>query len=285
MEPLEPRAAPETTSLLMLYCREIGQVKLLSREEEAELFRCVQQGDAAAREALIKANLRLVVHLARDYEGRGVPLLDLISEGNLGLMKAVDRYDPAKGAKLSVYASFWIHQQMRRSLYNHARTVRVPVNVHAQLRSVNSASVRLQETLGRLPTNEEIAHDIGLSAERLHLTRTALGPTVPLDAPLGDRDDFTAAETIADEHATPPDEALAQASTLESLRRFFGELNAREQLVLGARFGMEGEGENTLDEIGIQMGVSRERVRQIQNDALAKLRKRILDQEEPRLAR
>ena len=277
-KPWEAGTASETTPVLMLYCREIGQVKLLEREEEMELLRRAQQGDAAAREQLIKANLRLVVHLAREFEGRGVPLLDLISEGNIGLMRAVDRYDLAKGAKLSVYAAFWIHQRMRRALYRHARLVRVPAYVHARLRAVASASDRLQGTLGRQPSPQELARETGLSARRLHRLREALGSTVSLDAPIGNREGATIAEAVADEQATPPDEALAQAARLEALRQSF------EQLVLRSRFGMEGGAESTLDQIGIQIGLCRERVRRIQNEALAKLRKRLTEQDRPRLA-
>ena len=284
-ERFERAAAPETTALLTLYCREIGQVDLLSREEETDLLRRAQQGDAAAREQLIKANLRLVVRLAHEYEGRGLPLLDLISEGNIGLMKAVDHYDSAKGAKLSVYASFWIHQRMRRTLYDHGRTVRVPVHVHAKLRTLNSASTRLQQTLGRLPTNQEIAQETGQQAEGLQLLRDAFSPTVSLDEPMGDPDSKTVAETVADEQAIPPDEALAQDAQMESLEQSFALLSLREQLVLRSRFGMEGGMELTLDEIGDQLGLCRERVRQIQKDALGKLRQRLLELERPRFAR
>lgn len=204
-EPPEPLAVREAPSLLTLYIREIGHLRLLPREEEADLARRVQQGDEAAREKLIKANLRLVVFIARDYEGRGVALLDLISEGNIGLMKAVDRYDPDKGAKLTVYASFWIQQRMRLAVYHHGRTIRVPAEAQFKLHAANTASVRLHEALGRPPTNQEIAAEIGVPAARLGMMLDVVRATVPLDQRMGEQGWETVAETVADAQAIPPD--------------------------------------------------------------------------------
>jgi len=278
-ESFPPYALHEGASLLTLYCREIGRLEMLPREEEAELARQVRQGDEAAREKLIKANLRLVVYLAHEYEGRGVALLDLISEGNIGLMKAVDRYDPAKGAKLSGYATYWIQQRMRLSVYNHGRTIRVPIEAQFKVRAAQRASVRLHEALGRPPRNQEIAEAIGVSWDWLEMMFEAMRFPVPLDEAVGDRDGSTVAELVADELAIPPDEAMAQANSLAALRQALGRLSSRERSVLRDRFGLEGTEERTLEEIGYQFGLTRERVRQIQSRALAKLRRCLLEQE------
>jgi RNA polymerase primary sigma factor len=277
-EPVDPH---ETVSALTLYMREIGQFKLLSREEEVALARRVRAGDEAAREEMIKSNLRLVVKIARDFDGLGLPLLDLISEGNIGLMKAVDRYEPAKGAKLSVYASYWIKQRICRALSNLARTIRVPVYAQDQLQIVQAASLRLQEQLGRDPTNDEITQEVGLPAGRVQRVREALQAPISLDEPLDDQRRESVAETVADEHATTPDEALAQATGMQRLWQFIAQLSTREQIILRARFGLEGGEESTLNDISQQLGLVRERVRQIQNTALAKLRKKFQQPECP----
>lgn len=274
----------QQASLLALYCQEIGQFNLLSREEETNLARRVQAGDAAAREAMINANLRLVVWIARGFEGMGLPLLDLISEGNIGLMRAVDRYDPDKGAKISVYASFWIKQCIRRALCDHGRTIRVPVHLHEKLQTVYSTFVRLKDLLGREPSTDEIAQEVGLPAHRVQRIREAMQVTVSLDQVLHDREGKSIAETVADERAFAPDEALARATGLEQLRECLGELDEREQSILRARFGLEGEDESTFDKVGRQLRLTRERIRQIQNAALAKLRRKLEEREQPFLA-
>jgi RNA polymerase primary sigma factor len=277
--PLVPAPCDETASVLMLYARDIGQFELLSREEEAALARRVRQGDAAAREKMIQANLRLVVKIARGFDGLGVPLLDLISEGNIGLMKAVDRYDPAKGAKVSVYASFWIKHRIRRALSDHGRTIRVSAYAQDKLQTVLAVRVRLQVLLGRDPTNDEIAQEAGMPVARVQSMREAAQAVVSLDEALDDRGERSVADTVADEQAIAPDEAAAQAAGLQQLHQFIGQLNAREQRILRWRFGLEGEQEATLVEIGQQLGLTRERVRQIQNSALAKLRKKLKELE------
>jgi RNA polymerase primary sigma factor len=275
-EPVGPR---EKASALTLYIREIRQIPLLQREEEAALARRAQAGDAAAREVLIKANLRLVVKIARDFGGLGLPLLDLISDGNIGLMKAVDRYDPAKGAKLSVYASFWIKQHMRRALSNSSRTIRVPVSAQDKFYATRSVFFRLQELLGRDPACDEIGLEVGVPAAWVRSMREAMQNTISLDTAMEDRGERPLVETIADEHCPAPDETLAQASRLERLWHFIDQLDRRERIVLRSRFGLEGEEETTLRDIGRQLGLTHERVRQIQNSALTKLRRRLLDQE------
>ena len=259
----KPVTGDEMASVLTLYLREIGQVKLLAREEEVAPAQRIQEGDEAAREAMIKANLRLVVRIAHDYEGMGLPLLDLISEGNIGLMKAVDRYDLAKGAKLSVYASTWIKQRIRRALSNDARTVRVPVHLQDASRHIRAATLRLQGLLGRDPTSEEIAQESGLPAARARKIRQAMQVTISLDEPIDDRQERTFAETIADEGVSNPYEALAHTTHLQHVAEFFGKLSRREQTILRSRFGLEGEAEATLEEVGRQLGLTRERVRQM----------------------
>jgi len=265
-------AALPTSSILRLYCREIGRFKVLTREEEVELALRVQHGDEAAREQMIMANLRLVVKIAFDFEGFGLPLLDLISEGNLGLMKAVDRYDPAKGAKLSVYASFWIKNYMRRALCNGVRTIRVPEHLRRDLLTVQHASLRLKELLGRDPTTHEIAQATGLRVDRAQRARDAAQPTVSLDRDLDEGNGSSFADTVADEHAIPPDEALARVAGLQQIEECIGKLDVRERAVLRIRFGLDGNPAGTLDATSKEVGLTREGVRLIQNRALAKLR-------------
>jgi RNA polymerase primary sigma factor len=260
---------------LTLYMREIGQVRLLSRDEEAALARRVQQGDPAAREKMIKANLRLVVKIAHDFESYGLPLLDLISEGNIGLMTAVERYNPAKGAKLSVYASFYIKQRIRRAISDQARTIRVPIYTQTKLQAINAVASRLQELLGHDPTDEEIADEAGLPVARVRRMRRAVQTPLSLDQTGHDRESQSVAETVADQSAIAPDEALASATVAELLQQSMRGLSEREKLILRCRFALDGEDEQTLDELSRQMGLTRERVRQIQNGALQKLRRQI----------
>jgi RNA polymerase primary sigma factor len=269
----------EPVSVLTLYMQEIGRVGLLTRQEEAELARRVQGGDGAAREQMIKANLRLVVKIARDFEHMGVPLLDLISEGNIGLMKAVERYDPNKGAKLSVYASFWIKQHMRRAIQEHGRTIRLPAYCQERLQAINLAALRLRELLGRDPTDEEIAFEVGLAAGKVRKAREAAQATVSLEEPLHGTDSLDLADTMADDNAVSPYETLAQSVALDQLHDLMEELSPRQKAVLRARFGLGGERERSLQEIGQEVGLTRERVRQIQNSALEKLRLLICQRE------
>src|SRR3989441_138586 len=186
---MEPETAPRESpsgDALQLYLREIGQVKLLAPEEEIVLARRIKRGDEQAREQMIKANLRLVVKIARDYEGLGLPLLDLVNEGNIGLMKGVERFDPKKGAKLSTYSSWWIKQAIKRALANQSKTIRLPVHVVDKVAHIRRAEVRLRETLDREPTDEEVADDLGLDPRRVRQYRQASRAPVSLDAPIGD---------------------------------------------------------------------------------------------------
>jgi RNA polymerase primary sigma factor len=258
-----------------LYLREVGQTKLLTLAEENELAARIKKGDRKARERMIKANLRLVVKIARGYEDYGMPLLDLINEGNMGLMKAVERFDPAKGAKLSTYSSWWIKQSIKRALANQSKTIRLPVHVVDKLFHMRQAGVKLQEVLGREPTDEELGDELGLSARKVAQLRTAAIRPASLEAPLGDDDTSRIGDVVGDENAETPYEQLEEKTNNTMLRELVATLDAREAEILRFRFGLDGDNEKTLEEVGLKFGVTRERIRQIQNVALAKLRRQI----------
>jgi RNA polymerase primary sigma factor len=267
-----------------LYAREIGQVPLLSTEEEASLSKRTRAGDAAAREQMIKANLRLVVKIAHDFEGYGMPLLDLISEGNLGLMKAVERYDPAKGAKLSTYAAFYIKQAMRRSIADHARLIRLPVYAQEKLLLISRAESRLRELLGRTPTDEEISDEVHLPPAKVRRLRAAALPPTSLDASQEEDGTNPVSEAVADESARAPDEELRQDDMANLMIELMQHLPPRELRIIRHRFGFEEGREKTLEEIGQEMGLTRERIRQLQNSALRRLRTRLQTRDAIRLA-
>ncbi len=290
--PLDPSVAPagegDTTrflqreaersdgdSAIKLYLREIGLVKLLTPQEEIDLAAKIKKGDKKAREHMIKANLRLVVKIARDYEGIGLPLLDLISEGNIGLMKAVERFDPAKGGKLSTYGSWWIKQSIKRALANQSKTIRLPVHLVDKISKMRRMSMKLQEIFGREPTDEELAAELGTTAARVSQMRTASIRPASLDAPVGEDDSNSYSEIVEDERATNPYDELEDKTVTGMLQEMVKHLDAREATILRFRFGLDGGAEKTLEEVGEKFGVTRERVRQIQNLALRKLRKMI----------
>jgi len=262
-------------SAIKLYLREIGQVKLLTPQEEIELAARIKKGDKKAREHMIKANLRLVVKIARDYDGIGLPLLDLISEGNIGLMKAVERFDPAKGGKLSTYGSWWIKQSIKRALANQSKTIRLPVHLVDKISKMRRMAMKLQELFGREPTDEELAAELGTTAARVGMMRTASIRPASLDAPVGDDDSNTYSEIVMDERAVSPYDDLEDKTVTGMLQDMVKHLDAREATILRYRFGLDGGTEKTLEEVGVKFGVTRERVRQIQNLALRKLRKMI----------
>jgi RNA polymerase primary sigma factor len=278
------RPAYDGDSAYTLYLREIGQTKLLTPQEEIALAKRIQKGDEAAREEMIKANLRLVVKIARDYEDFGLPLLDLINEGNIGLMKAVERFDPRKGAKLSTYGAWWIKQAIRRALANQSKTIRLPVHVGDKLLHMRRASMRLQEVLGREPTDEELAGELGITALRVAQLRTASARPASLDAPIGDDETNRFSEIVQDDKADTPYEQLEDKTNTDMIREMVGLLPDREATILRYRFGLEGDNEKTLEEVGEKFGVTRERIRQIQNIALNKLRKMIEKREAVQMA-
>jgi len=258
-----------------LYLREVGKSRLLTPDEEVELAARIKKGDKKARELMIKANLRLVVRIARDYEDYGMPLLDLISEGNIGLMRAVERFDPTKGAKLSTYSSWWIKQSIKRALANQSKTIRLPVHVVHKLFRMRQAAMKLHEALGREPLDEELSAEVGLSPAKIARFRNAaIGPT-SLEAPLGEGEDSAIAEIVKDEAASTPYEMLEEKTNATMLRGLVATLNPREAGILRCRFGLDGQRERTLDEVGRKFGVTRERIRQLQNLALRTLRTQI----------
>lgn len=269
------RSSYDGDTAIKLYLREIGQVKLLTPQEEIELAARIKKGDKKAREQMIKANLRLVVKIARDYEGIGLPLLDLISEGNIGLMKAVERFDPSKGGKLSTYGSWWIKQSIKRALANQSKTIRLPVHLVDKISKMRRTGMRLQEELGREPTDEELGEELGITASRVSQMRMAAIRPASLDAPIGDEDSNNFAEVVQDESADTPYEQLEEKTVTRMLQEMVKTLDPREATILRARFGLDGGPEKTLEEVGQKFGVTRERVRQIQNIALRKLRKMI----------
>jgi RNA polymerase primary sigma factor len=260
---------------IKLYLREIGQVKLLTPQEEIQLAARIKKGDKKAREQMIKANLRLVVKIARDYEGIGLPLLDLISEGNIGLMKAVERFDPKKGGKLSTYGSWWIKQSIKRALANQSKTIRLPVHLVDKISKMRRVAMKLQEAFGREPTDEELAGELDMTASRVRQMRLAAIRPASLDAPIGDDESNNFSELVEDENAATPYEDLEDKTVFAMLQDMVKHLDQREATILRYRFGLDGGMEKTLEEVGKKFGVTRERVRQIQNFALRKLRKMI----------
>ena len=260
---------------IKLYLREIGQVKLLTPQEEIVLAARIKRGDKKAREQMIKANLRLVVKIARDYEGIGLPLLDLISEGNIGLMKAVERFDPKKGGKLSTYGSWWIKQSIKRALANQSKTIRLPVHLVDKISKMRRVGMKLQEAFGREPTDEELAEELDMTPVRVRQMRLAAIRPASLDAPIGDDESNNFSEVVEDENAATPYEDLEDKTVFVMLQDMVKHLDEREATILRFRFGLDGGTEKTLEEVGKKFGVTRERVRQIQNLALRKLRKMI----------
>jgi RNA polymerase primary sigma factor len=274
----------ETRSSLDLYLREVGLVALLTVQEEIKLAARIKRGDAAAREQMIKANLRLVVKIAKDYDHLGLPLLDLINEGNIGLMKAVERFDPAKGAKLSTYSSWWIRQQIRRALADQAKTIRLPVHVVDKIYHLGRAELRLREVFGREATDEELAEELDVAPARVAQLRTVAIRPASLDAPLGDDDTSRLSDVVRDDNAENPYEEAEERADLNLVRELLPKLPRREEIILRHRFGLDGKNERTLEQIGSKLGLTRERIRQLQVIALDRLRKMMEQRDTMRLA-
>jgi RNA polymerase primary sigma factor len=267
-------AAPLERSNLQLYLQEIGKTPLLTIKEEVTLARRIRRGDKAARDHMITANLRLVVKIAHDYKDFGLPLLDLISEGNIGLIKAVERFDPRKGGKLSTYAAWWIKQSIKRALANQSKTIRLPVHLVDKISKMRRTAMALTEELGREPTDEELAMELQIPTSKVaHLKSVSVRPT-SLDAPIGeDGDSSTFGEIVGDENAISPFESLRERNMNADLKAMVDSLDPREAEIIRLRFGLEGANEMTLEEVGRKFKVTRERVRQLQNIALSKMRK------------
>lgn len=275
--------APADRSNLQLYLQEIGKTALLTIEEEVKLARRIRRGDKAARDHMISANLRLVVKIAMDYKDFGLPLLDLISEGNIGLIKAVERFDPRKGGKLSTYAAWWIKQSIKRALANQSKTIRLPVHLVDKISKMRKTAMKLTEEFGREPTDEEIAIELQVPTSRVaHLKSVSVRPA-SLDAPIGeDGDSGTFGEIVGDDNATSPFESLREKTRNSDLYDMIGSLEPREAEIIKYRFGLDGRDELTLEEVGAKFKVTRERVRQLQNIALSKMRKAIATHEHQR---
>jgi len=267
---------------MKVYMGEIGQIGLVSKTEEAELAEAIHCGNEEshdeARATLIKANLRLVVKIAHDFKGLGLPLLDLISEGNIGLMRAVEKFDPVKGAKFSSYAAWWIKQSMRRALANQSRTIRIPVQSAGKINKIKSIRLKLTEELGREPTDAEIAEHLDFSERTVAGLRLADLRTFSLHDPIQQGEEGEFQDIIPDRRAMTPDQILGDVESVKRLLTLLDELEDRERLILKMRFGLDGYRARTLEEVSQAIGRTRERVRQIQNQALVKLRILLADE-------
>jgi RNA polymerase primary sigma factor len=271
--PSEPIAHGERSNL-QLYLQEIGKTPLLTVGEEVTLARRIRRGDKAARDHMISANLRLVVKIAMDYKDFGLPLLDLISEGNIGLIKAVERFDPRKGGKLSTYAAWWIKQSIKRALANQSKTIRLPVHLVDKISKMRRTAMALTEQLGREPTDEELAAELQIPTSKVaHLKSVSVRPA-SLDAPIGEEgDSATFGEIVGDDNAVSPYEGLREKNLNTDLSEMVNSLDKREAEIIKLRFGLEGRDELTLEEVGKKFHVTRERIRQLEYLALTKMRK------------
>ncbi len=280
------RPAPEAPiphgerSNLQLYLQEIGKTPLLTIAEEITLARRIRRGDKAARDHMISANLRLVVKIAMDYKDFGLPLLDLISEGNIGLIKAVERFDPRKGGKLSTYAAWWIKQSIKRALANQSKTIRLPVHLVDKIAKMRRTAMKLTEELGREPTDEELAIELQIPTSKVaHLKSVSVRPA-SLDAPVGeDGDSATFGEIVGDDNAISPYDGLRDKNQNSDLHAMVASLDEREAEIIRLRFGLDGKDELTLEEVGKKFHVTRERIRQLEYLALSKMRRALAKHE------
>ena len=261
-----------TDDPVRMYLKEIGQVKLLTADEEIELAKRVSEGDKKAKDRLTEANLRLVVSIAKKYSGRGLHILDLIQEGNTGLIRAVDKFDYTKGNKFSTYATWWIRQAITRAIADQARTIRVPVHMVEVINKATRCNRKLVQELGREPTLEEIAAELNLPIEKIIEANRTAADTLSLDMPVGDEEDTTIGSFVEDDNTPGPVDATSNAMLSEALTEILGTLTEREADVLRMRFGMYDGRTHTLEEVGQIFGVTRERIRQIENKAIRKLR-------------
>lgn len=257
---------------MKVYMQEIGEIPLVTREEEVELAALIKEGSEEARQKLTTANLRLVVKIAHDFKGLGLPLLDLISEGNIGLMRAVEKFDPTKGAKFSSYSAWWIKQSMRRALANQSRTIRIPVQSAGKINKIKAARLKLTEQLGRPPTDSEVALKLELTERTVANLGLADINTLSLHDPIQHGESGEFQDIIPDTVTQTPDEILGETEAINRLVKLLDCLNERERLILELRFGLSGGLVKTLEDVSQEIGRTRERVRQIQNQALAKLK-------------
>ena len=272
IDPLELAAEYNLDDPVRMYLKEIGQVRLLTAEEELDLARRVSEGDKAAKDKLTEANLRLVVSIAKKYSGRGLHILDLIQEGNTGLIRAVDKFDYTKGNKFSTYATWWIRQAITRAIADQARTIRVPVHMVEVINKATRCNRKLVQELGREPTLEEIAEELNLPIEKIIEANRTAADTLSLDTPVGDEEDTTIGSFVEDDNTPGPADATSNTLLAEALSEILNTLTEREADVLRLRFGMYDGKTHTLEEVGQIFGVTRERIRQIENKAIRKLR-------------
>ena len=272
VDPVDLAAEYSLDDPVRMYLKEIGQIKLLSAEEEVELAKRVSEGDQYAKNKLTEANLRLVVSIAKKYSGRGLHILDLIQEGNTGLIRAVDKFDWTKGNKFSTYATWWIRQAITRAIADQARTIRVPVHMVEVINKATRCNRKLVQELGREPTVEEIAAELNLPVEKIIEANRTAADTLSLDTPVGDEEDTSIGSFVEDERTPGPADATSNALLAEALKEILDTLTEREADVLRMRFGMYDGRTHTLEEVGQIFGVTRERIRQIENKAIRKLR-------------
>ena len=272
VDPVDLAAEYNLDDPVRMYLKEIGQIKLLSAEEEVDLAKLVSEGDQAAKNKLTEANLRLVVSIAKKYSGRGLHILDLIQEGNTGLIRAVDKFDWTKGNKFSTYATWWIRQAITRAIADQARTIRVPVHMVEVINKATRCNRKLVQELGREPTVEEIAAELNLPVEKIIEANRTAADTLSLDTPVGDEEDTSIGSFVEDERTPGPADATSNAMLAEALKEILDTLTEREADVLKMRFGMYDGRTHTLEEVGQIFGVTRERIRQIENKAIRKLR-------------
>ncbi len=269
---LGTRADETATDAVRRYLNEIGRISLLKAEDEVRLAKQIERGDQLAKDQLVVANLRLVVSVAKKYTGHGIPLIDLIQEGNGGLIRAAEKFDWRRGFKFSTYATWWIRQAVTRAIAEQSRTIRVPVHTHERLAKLSRSRRELQLQLGREATNGELAESLGISEEQLLELNQAARTPISLEAPVGDDGDTELGALIADEHAQEPMDATTDSMLNETLQTAVGRLDDREQEVLRLRYGLDGETPLTLEQIGERFSLTRERIRQIEWKALRKLR-------------
>ncbi len=272
VDPVDLAAEYNLDDPVRMYLKEIGQIPLLTAEEEVSLAQRVSEGDQEAKSKLTEANLRLVVSIAKKYSGRGLHILDLIQEGNTGLIRAVDKFDWTKGNKFSTYATWWIRQAITRAIADQARTIRVPVHMVEVINKTTRCNRKLVQELGREPTVEEIAAELNLPVEKIIEANRTAADTLSLDTPVGDEEDTSIGSFVEDERTPGPADATSNAMLAEALKEILDTLTEREADVLRMRFGMYDGRTHTLEEVGQNFGVTRERIRQIENKAIRKLR-------------
>jgi len=272
-------AFEDTDTGFQLYLRQIGEYPLITVEEEVVLARRIKKGDQEARHKMVRSNLRLVVKIARDYSNFGLPLLDLISEGNIGLMKAVERFDPQKGGKLSTYAAWWIKQSIKRALANQSKTIRLPVHLVDKIAKLRRVSAQLTEELGRELSDLELAEEVGMVEAKVAAPKSAAIRPTSLDQPISDDDSTALGDIIGDDQAFDPYEILRDKDLRDEVGDLLDVLDDRERKIINSRFGLDGQKSKTLEEVGVKFGVTRERIRQLQNIALRKLRRALSKKE------